>query len=135
MLRDGNIVEIPVVQEHVIVSEILPVVERIQVETIDVISMSNTSTSQFNASNSSSTSTNGNHLDQITINLNQCLEQLIPLADLNEGIEKFETLTKRLLELLLPDPPIVEPFSAMSSAKTPFAGLGTHRCRGLWNTQ
>ena len=45
-------------------------------------------------------------------------EQLTPLANLNEELEKLDTLTKRLSESPLPELPMVEPSLATSSGLT-----------------
>ena len=101
------------------------VAERIQeqmVETIDVtpqasqmvLNASSTSTSSSapvcnQIPSSSSTSTSNDRLGALASMLDSCLEQLTPLAGLSEEIERIETLTKRLLETPLPEPPMVEP--------------------------
>ena len=143
-----NSVEHPVVQEQVIIPEITPVVERIQeqiIENTDVtpqasqiaLNTSSTSTSQFDILSWSSTSTSGNHLDELASMLDSCLEQLTPLAGLNEELQRIETLTKRLLEPPLPEPSMVEPSLPASpgliSAKrrrrtryTPLPGIMEH---------
>ena len=120
-----NVIEISTVHEQVIVPEIPPVVEQIQeqfVETIDVTLQR----SQF-APKTSSTSTGNNRFDALASMLNSCIEQLTEL-------EKIETLTKRLLEPPLPEPPIVESESpGLTSAKrrrrtryTPLPGIMEH---------
>ena len=115
-----NRIEHSAVQEQVIVPEIPPVVQRIQeqiIETIDVtpqcsqiaLNTSSTSTSQFDITGSSSTSTGNDRLGALASMLDSCLEQLTPLAGLNEELERIETLTKRLLDPPLLEPPMVEP--------------------------
>ena len=136
------------VQEQVIVQDIPPIVEQIQeqiVETIDVTlqgshfapNTSSTSTSHFDiTSSSSSTSTTNKRLDALASMLHSCLEQLTPLAGLNEELERIETLTKRLLEptivqLPLPEPPVVEPDRTSAKRRrrtryTPLPGIMEH---------
>ena len=132
-----NIIENSTVQEQVIVPEIPPVDEQIQeqiVETIDVTlqrsqfapSTSSTSTRQFDIPSSSSTSTTNDRLDELASMLDSCREQLTLLANLNEELERLETLIK-------PEPPMLEPSSATSSAKrrrrtrfSPLPGIMEH---------
>ena len=117
-----NIIGTAAVQEQVIVQDIPPVVERIQEQIVDTIDVtlqgsqfapntSSTSTSHFDITSSSSTSTTNNRLDALASMLDSCREQLTEL-------ERIETLTKRLLETPLPEPPIVEPSLATSSGLT-----------------
>ena len=107
--------EIPLRKKQVIVPEILSVVERIRVETIDVLNTSSTSTSHCDIPSSSSTSTSTDRrLDEFANLLNSCIEQM---ESIEKATERASMLTKRLMETPVPEPPLLEPPIVEPSAK------------------
>ena len=83
------------------------------------------------AINTNSTSTSRDRLDALASMPDSRLEQLTPLAAMCEETARIELLTKRMLEPLLPVPPLAEtPFvqSADRTSVNAVDELGTLRC-------